>query len=681
MGNLGRGSKRQAWRAIVGTALLLGVAGAGLMVSGAVAPASATPWPGPEPTPTNLVFFLHNSSTNVTVGAVPYLQVMSTVNDAGAPWAGTGEISVGKHYNSVAFVAAPQLAAPIVLNGTVTASVYMNQTGSSLTGGSIILSIYDVSPSGALTLLGAGPGTGTSVITPGSVPLIAPLVGPTLSNVTVPAGDSIQVNITISGNTATYYGIWWGNVSATTYESQVIVPASKYLTVASVEVYNSTGAPTNVLSSFPADKTLTISAVVADPLGAYDFEAFPVDFTVTNSTGVTLYGPFAMAPDPSLAAPGAPNGTYTIAFNYSGLAPGIYNFTVNATDNTNHNIGGQNTLPSYFGRAASLVATVVVGLPPVPVSVQVTDDHAQLLGGAVVRAAVGSAVIATNVTNATTGIAGFTLPNGTTYNFTVYWQGVWAGNFTRSVDNASLVFHLTADVIYPTFEVESTTGYPLPYALISVVHPNGETLPLQVANDGGIFTLGQVPIGNYTFTVIYDDSEVLSFSVVPVTSDAAVIPLAVTGVYTLTVETATSGGSVLSGIFVTIVNNTTGATIASGITNDTGILAFLVPVGTYRVIGDWSTTYYLTPVRQTLTNLVTVDQPTATTLKFTKAFPAITSTNEFYLVLAFAALAAIIVLLAVLLVRSRRRKQAPPLTPAPPITPPESTQEPPSKTK
>ncbi len=216
--------------------------GVGLGALTFVAPhAAATPWSGPEPTPTNLEFYLHNSSTPISVGAVGYLLVMSTVNDTEAPWAGSGSLSVGPHYDSVSFVAAPQLAAPLVLNGTVTADVYMNQSGSSLSAGSITLALNEVAPNGALVSLGTGPSLSTSAIgSGGSIPNVVALTGPTVAR-TVPAGDSLEASINISGASSTNYGIWWGDVAGTTYASAVDVPASTYLTVNNLTVLTANG--------------------------------------------------------------------------------------------------------------------------------------------------------------------------------------------------------------------------------------------------------------------------------------------------------------------------------------------------------------------------------------------------------------------------------------------------------
>ncbi len=657
---LGLPRTNAATRAIATSVLLVGLSLLGTTL--VVAPASATPWSGSEPTPTNLQFYLHNSSVGITVGAVSYLNVLSTGPDNATPWAGTGELTVGTHYDSASFVLAPQLAGPLTINGTVEANVYMNESGSSPTGGSITITAYAVDPIGTLTLLGVGPADPTAPLGPGgSLPNLVQLVGPTL-NVTVPAGNTVEFNITISGNTAESYGIWWGTVGGTIYPSSISVPASTYLTVPLVEVLNSTGVPVVDLTQSASSFVVTVVANVSDPLGAYDFENFSVNFSVVNESGVAVIGPTPMTPVPGLAAPGALNGTYNATFNYSTLPPGFYNVTVNASDNTNHNLGAQNTLPTYFGRAASGKVEVEVGLPPVPVSVTVLDDKNLPLHGATVRAKVGAATVQTNVTNATGG-ANFSLPNGITYVFVVVWQGVVVGNISESVTTADQVFVLHPSVVYPTFQLNTAAGDAVPYALVTVVHPNGTVLPLEISGPTGAFTLDQVPAGKYTLSVIFDDAQVVGPTAIAVTSDGP-IPVLVGNVYALTVYTSDSSGAGLSNVFVQVINVTTGATIASGVTTSTGQLRFLAPAGTYLVVGSWSATFDFTDLHETESATVIVSGATSTHLTYSKAFPAFTATNEFYVILGFAILGVLLAILAVLIIRLRRRLASPPSPPS-----------------
>ncbi len=616
--------------------------------------AAATPWSGPEPTPTNLLLYLHNSSLGVTVGSQTFNDVLSTLNDTSPSWLKTGGLSVGVHYDSVSFAVAPQLAAPLTLNGTVMANMWLNESGSSPNGGSLVVTVDELSGAGAVSVLGTGPANPSSPLGPGgSIPKLIALTGPSL-NQTVPAGDSLIVNVTISGNTAEGYGIWWGDVAGSYYFSDVAIPASTYLTVSPVQVTNATGQVVTDLPANVADKTVTITATVSDPLGAYDFEAYPVDFSVFNASLVRVVGPLAMAPSPGLAPGAAAQGNYTLSFNYSSLPAGIYNFSVNSTDNTNHDLWGQSTPGAYFGRAASGSIAIAVGLPPVHVLVQVRDAANVTLPGAVVRAFSAGTLVAHNRTNGT-GFAAMELPGGSSYEFEVLWEGVPAGTFPGAVGNASTTLVLHALVFSPVFRLASSGGIPLPYALVSVVHPNGTTLPLEVTSAQGTFTLGEVPQGNYTLTVIYDDTEVVAASVVSMTGNGP-WTVTVADVFPLTISTTTSTGASLSGVFVQVRNASTQATVASGITNQSGNLVFLVPAGSYQVLGEWSATYDLTALQQSVNTSVSVSGPTATTLEFTSAYPGFASTTLFDYVVVIVVLVVLLVIVGMLWIRERRGK-------------------------
>jgi hypothetical protein len=643
---------RSTWTGLVALGAVLGLLCVGPLGS---VPVAATPWSGGEPTPTNLLFYLHNASRGVAVGAVQYLDLLSTVNDSLAPWNGTGSMAVGSHYDSATFVVAPQLAGALQLNGTIEASVYLNESGSAPAGGSITLAVSSVGPTGGLTLLGTGPANSAAPLGPGgSVPKLVVLTGPTLDR-TVAAGDSLAVNITISGNTAEAYGIWWGEVAGTTYASTVTIPASTYLTVPSVTVRSATGAAVTDLPLTKGNATVSVQVDVMDPLGAYDFERFPVDFRVVDrASGLVVFGPVPMTALPGPAPPPALNGTYAASFNYSALAPGGYNFTATATDNTDQTLGSAATLPAYFGRVAIGVAPVTVGLPPVPFRVTVVDDQGQPLRGATVLVRASGSLVSQNGTDST-GTSGFELSNATEFDFGAEWQGVPVGSVSAIVSGPGQDLVLHAAVGDPLFHFETPSLQPLPYALVSIVHPNGSVLPLRVTNASGELALEQAPDGNYTVTAIYDDAVVVLARSVAVSGDGPFVVVA-GQVFTLTISTTGSGGSALPGVFVQVINTTTGATVASGVTGSSGGLEFLVPAGSYRVLGSWSATYALTSLAQSEATNISVTGPgSSVKLAFSQAYPPFTSTNEFYLLVGYGVLAALVVLLGLLLLRRRSR--------------------------
>jgi hypothetical protein len=619
-----------------------------------VAPlAAATPYSGPEPTPTNLLLYLHNASRGVTVGSETFNDVLSTQNDTSSSWFGTGGLSVGVHYDSVSFAVAPQLAGDLLLNGTVEANLWLNESGSSPNGGSITVTVDELSGSGQMTVLGVGPANSASILGPGgSVPKLVTLTGPALTRA-VPAGNSLVINVTISGNTAEGYGIWWGDVAGTYYFSDVVLPASTYLVVAPPVVLNASGVPTTQLPTNVANKTVRVEADVSDPLGAYDFESWAVDLSIYNATGVRLYGPVPLAPIPSRPAPSNFSGEFGGNYNYSALAPGIYTFSVNATDNTNHDLWAQSTPGAFYGRAAFGNLTVTIGQPPLREDFEVTDASGHPLDGALLRAYSGSILVGQNLTNAS-GASVLLLPGETEYRLQVVWEGVFAGSFPIAVSNATQTFSVKAWVYSPEFRLVAPNGAGIPYALVSVIHPNGTTLPLVVSSSVGTFQLTEVPVGNYTVSVIFDDVQVLSAKSVPVNSDGPIV-VPVSDVFPLTVQTMTSGGSALAGVFIQVRNTTTGASLASGITSSNGSLVFLVPAGTYDVVGSWSSTYDLTALSQTQNATVVVSGPTLETLHFSRAWPPFTSTTLFDYAVGIGLLALVAAVLAGLWVHERRR--------------------------
>ena len=144
---------------------------------------------------------------------------------------------------------------------------------------------------------------------------------------TVPKNNSIELSITISGASSNYYGIWWGLVSHTYYYSALSLPVSNYLNIENI----STFIGGNLTSVFPStgSKTVKIIANITDPLGIYDFNSYPVDLTISNLSGIifkTVMEPLNHPLQSSYYE------LFYVNYNYSGLPPGRYEISVNATD-------------------------------------------------------------------------------------------------------------------------------------------------------------------------------------------------------------------------------------------------------------------------------------------------------------------------------------------------------------
>ncbi len=610
----------------------------------------ATPYSGQEPTPTNLLLYLHNSSSGLAVGSVEYLNVLTTQNDTSPSWKNTGELIVGLHYLFESFVIYPQLSGPLIINGTIKASIYMNQTGSSLTGGSTTIYVFSVTPSGNKTLLGYASNP-NSLIPAGSQPTGTPveLEGPTV-NYTVPSGNTVMIQLNITGTSSSHYGIWWGYVDHSYYESTISLPVSSYLNIPSIEVKNYLNQNVTVLPFGIKNTTVTVYAEVVDPLGTYDFSSYPVYFSVKNYTGSIIFTT-VMSPMNPLSPAYAFSQIYWAKFNYSNLPSGEYQFFVNATDNTYHNLYGVDTLPNYYGRLAQQDLTVVIGQPPVPVNIQILDRMNRTLNGAVIMIYEAGNLVNSNITNSS-GFASFLLSNDSKYMVRVYWENVNVGEFNISIYNSTNSFVFTVNVIYPKFQLVSTAGIPLEYSLVLIVQPNGSSLPLTVSNSSGMFNLSQVPSGTFMLTVIFDDTVVASSEAVNALNDSTVI-VTIQDVYSFTIKSETSTGAPLNGVFVQVRNSTTGAIIESGVTNSSGQLIFLVPTGTYSIQASWKTTYDFTNLQQNLTTNVTISGPSQKVLVFSKAYPPIFSTVLFDFILVIVLLLAVIIVLTLMMTRRR----------------------------
>ncbi len=596
--------------------------------------ADSTPYTGDEPYPTYILFYLHNSTTGINVGSVKYINVLTTENDLLQQWKNTGSAIFGVHYDSVSFVIAPQFSSDVIINGTIYANIYMNQTGSSPTGGSTSVIVYSVSPQGSLTFLGSSSNP-NSLIPVGSKPGGTPvkLTGPTI-NVSLPRGYSLMVNISISGTSSENYGIWWGLVENTYYQSTVSIPFGKYLKIENIWIKNSYGKNSTILPENVANKTIQIFANVSDPLGTYDFLSYPVEIKISNHTGSLIFKENMKIL--SQPYPWDFSAVYYTYFNYSSLPPGEYYITVNATDNTYHNLYGSYT-SSFYGRNAFLNMTFNVGSPPVKIYVKVVDERNQYVSDSLVNIFSSNSLIASNVTNSS-GIASFLLPANSSYNFKIYWENVSVGSFTKFVNKTAL-FIFNVSIIYPTLFFVTSSGIPVPYPLVSIVTPNGSLMPLKVADKNGSLYLSRVPAGVYTFTVIYDDSEIISAQKVLIMKDTVVIN--VTNVYPVYIKTLTNSGSNLKDVFVEISNSSTGAQVGAGITDKNGSIVFLLPRGNYTINSYFVSNYYLTPIKQNISREITVNNTKNITITFSSVYPPIYDTYLFFFLITIVILIAI----------------------------------------
>ncbi len=561
-------------KSVLLTALL--ILSAVMVLQGASVPALAVPYSGSPPTPTNLTMYFHNLSSPVTVGGVPHLHIANTWNDSVAQYANTGDNISSTHYLSINFTMYPQLAGPLQLNGTMYTFLYMEQNGSAPTSGHITMSLYLDAPGGTSTLIATGPATSTTKTYPGSGPTLIRVTGPTL-DLTLAANYSLSVSIVVSGGTSQIYNVLWGHVSGTYYDSQAVLSVSSYLEVGSMYALNSSGARVYSLSPNATNKSVSVYANLTDPLGAYDFSSWPVQYSIGNSSGTLLSGVMTNA---TVFAVDSYLMTYKFTFNYSSFSPGDYTITVNGTDNTMHNY--INSLGVVYGRNAYGSMQLFIGLPPVRALFTVQDSQGHALSGATVRAYYSVSFIASNRTNGS-GVAGISLFGGN-YTVQVFWQSIKVGTFAVTVNNTSNSFTLKSNVYSPSYIFESQSGLPLSNAFVYMTSPNGTQLPLLVTGSSGAYPLSEMAGGNYPTVVVWHSSVIFNGSI-DINSNGNV-PVNVHA-YTQSFKVVSASGTPVPTANILIVNSTTGIDLGFNTTDASGAASSVIPYGTYAVSVYW----------------------------------------------------------------------------------------------
>ncbi len=288
-------------------------------------------------------------------------------------------------------------------------------------------------------------------------------------------------------------------------------------------------------------------------------------------------------------------------------------------------------------------------------TVQTLDANGLPVAGAAVSwvSTVGAASGTVSTNSSGLGVA--RLP-GATFDLTTVWEGVTV-NQTSNTLTATTTWVLHLAVYYLTFVAKDANSVPVGDASISVSLVNGGVSVLLLTATNGS-AVARVPVGNYTVSVSWEAVTVYQGNTTA--NGDKTVPLSLE-IYYLTVQTVDKNGNALPGVFLQVRSATTGAAVDSAISTSQPTI-FRLPVGSYAVVGTYSSTYDLTPVQQTLNQSVTVSSSGSVTLKFTDVNPAFTSTNEFYAILGVVLLALIILLLIYMLARRKTEKKE---TPAP----------------
>ncbi len=222
---------------------------------------------------------------------------------------------------------------------------------------------------------------------------------------------------------------------------------------------------------------------------------------------------------------------------------------------------------------------------------------------------------------------------GGNYTATVFWHS--SPVFNGAIDfraNGNIAVNVNA--YSQSFEVVSASGNAVPTANVLIVNSTtGTDIGFGTTNASGL-TSSVIPYGSYSVYVYWKGILVFQSNSVMLKNPTAPAMVLNASIYTVTVKALSASGQPLANVVVDIYNNATG-TVLSAVTASNGVASFEVAGGSYIVTGSFSTTYDLTPVSQKLTQSLSVSSQTSLVMKFTQVYPPLTSTNLFYLILAF----------------------------------------------
>lgn len=212
-----------------------------------------------------------------------------------------------------------------------------------------------------------------------------------------------------------------------------------------------------------------------------------------------------------------------------------------------------------------------------------------------------------------------------------YYHDIDTGLFEPFIEEETYGFSMGVIVYYnPVFQITNDVNEPLPYAQVYVTWRNGttDTFPRYTTAEGFI-NLTQVSAGNYGFTILWKD-KVVQQTTVYVDSDG---PYTIkTQVYQLTVRVFGNNGAPIHGAYV-IVYTQSGIGCGLDTTDTTGTAVFKLPSGTYRIEAHYTSDYWLTVVRDSAAEQVSVTTSTSKNLILTSFPPSMWSTTGFWMLI------------------------------------------------
>lgn len=347
----------------------------------------------------------------------------------------------------------------------------------------------------------------------------------------------------------------------------------------------------------------------------------PVRVTFANSSNTIL--PIYTSASGSLYFNRIPVGTYFFQVYWQGIL--VNSSSVYVGSNSQFILNGQ----VYYA------------------SFKVVDDSGIPLKGAFIIVAQPNVTSSLLTTSSSGNFDLNRIPVGN-YEIKVLWQSVTVKTLALNV-NSNLNMVLRAAVYHMKIDVVDSKGYPLPSALVIMTPPNPSILPQLTleTNSSGFLSLDQIPGGLYSFRVVWQGVPVGSTQANVTSSGSLTIT---SQVYYYAIKVVDNGGSSLSNALVIVYSSPSGTPYTVVETNASGMaMLSQIPMGSYLLKVDYSTTYMLTLVHASTSQQVTINSNSETTLQLSSVPP------PFYTTLPFLVLTPIALLLIIIYAVYRMR--------------------------
>ena len=217
-------------------------------------------------------------------------------------------------------------------------------------------------------------------------------------------------------------------------------------------------------------------------------------------------------------------------------------------------------------------------------------------------------------------------------------QQTLTGSFNPFIEEETYVFNIGIVEYYdPAFLVTDDTGDPLPDAQVYLTWANGTKEPYpRYTSSTGFINLTHVPVGDYTFTVLWKDKIVQQKTIHVDSSSVYTIE---SQVYKLTINVFDKNRLPVNGAYV-IAETDSGVGYGLDISDATGIASFRLPSGDYEIEAHYTTNYWLTTVKTKGSVPVSVTESTSEDVILTEYPPDIWTTMGFILAISSISIAA-----------------------------------------